>query len=467
METVGVLVVSYGSREAAIIDALSRSTNYNVEIFVADKQYNPFNATKANVLEVTGLDVQKILDFAKRFQNKIDFGWVGPENPIIGGVRDLVEKETDIKMICPTKEYAIEGSKVRQRQIMQKAAPECCPTFIVFDPADYKERTKDDLKGDVIDWIKGLGGVDHSVLKPDLPGFGKGVGVGGEHYFTEQQALEHFFSLYGDGAQKVLVEERVDGVEFSLQCLCDGKNLVPTRAVQDHKRAYDNDFGPNTGGMGSTMDKEDQLPFMTADDYRKGVMIAKRVFEELKGEQERNVGLLGVPFYWAFTCAKNGVIAFEDNSRWGDPEGINVLAVLEDDFVDVSYKILDGKLTNLRLAPKASVVTYAVPMTYGEYRKSYSGSTEVDLSKVHELQKKYGDDKMRIYPGSMELRDGKTYVLKSRGVAVVGIGDDIYEAREISLDGIRHIDGPLWNRWDIASREEMGKHIAKMKRLRD
>ncbi|MBM4401345.1 MAG: hypothetical protein FJ045_05280, partial [Crenarchaeota archaeon] len=166
MERVGVLVVSYGSREAAMVDAFRRSERYNVDLYVVDKQRNPFNLkrTKEHVV-VPSLDLQTICKFAKRFENQIDFGIVGPEKPIIEGIRDLVEKETEIPIICPTKEYAIEGSKTAQRYLFQEVVPEANPRFKVFDPKAYKNIS--DVKKELCNWLDEL---DNRVaVKPDAP----------------------------------------------------------------------------------------------------------------------------------------------------------------------------------------------------------------------------------------------------------------------------------------------------------
>ncbi|MFQ6105852.1 MAG: hypothetical protein ACE5NL_02145, partial [Candidatus Hydrothermarchaeaceae archaeon] len=115
---------------------------------------------------------------------------------------------------------------------------------------------------------------------------------------------------------------------------------------------------------------------------------------------------------------------------------------------------------------KATVVTYAVPLTYGGFRKRFTGSPRVDLEETYGLSKKY-KGMLRVYPGSMEVReDGKTYTLGSRTVCCVGIGDDIDTARKISLEGVTSIDGPLWNRWDIGSKEHIQKSIENVKGLR-
>ncbi len=456
MEKVGILLVSYGSREAAIADSLWRSEKYEVNIFDADKQKNPFIVERAADYEI-GQDLQKICEFAKRHKDEIDFGIVGPEGQIIGGIRDLIEKETKIPMICPTKEYAIEGSKVYQRHLLEKCCPDANPRFRVFDPKDYS--SKDELRKEVYSWLDEL--ENQVAVKPDAPATGKGVGVWGDHFSTRVELFDHFLSICDHGP--VIIEEKIEGEEFSLQFFSDGKHLVPTEAVRDYKRAFDGDMGINTGGMGSYKAAGRKLLFMSQEDWEAALQIGKKIFEELRvnGGNE----LRGIPLYMAYICTSDGVTVLEINSRPGDPEIQNLLPILEEDFVDVCLNILDGNLTSLNFAKKASVVTYAVPMTYGGYRKRFSGEGRVDLSGAYELSRKYGDA-IRIYPGSAELRGKETYALGSRTVCTVGVADDIESARNISLEGIIAIDGPLWNRWDIGSKEHMGKSVEHMNSLR-
>ncbi len=134
MEKMGILVVSYGAREVAMVDAFLRSPNYKVELYIADKQRNPFNIEKASKhVVIPDLNVEKICEFAEHNKSQIDFAIVGPEKPITEGVRDLVEKRTGIPVICPTQEYAIEISKVQQRLLFEEIVPEANPRFKVFD----------------------------------------------------------------------------------------------------------------------------------------------------------------------------------------------------------------------------------------------------------------------------------------------------------------------------------------------
>ena len=152
---------------------------------------------------------------------------------------------------------------------------------------------------------------------------------------------------------------------------------------------------------------------------------------------------------------------------------MNLLPVIKDDFVDVCLKMTHGNLTSVALEKSATVLTYKVPSDYGGYAETFPGKVDksaitspVDLTKAQALTKKYGD-KIRIYPGSMELRDGKNYALKSRAIGILGFGGSIEEARQISQEGAKAITGgELWNRTDVASKQHIAKSIGHMDKLR-
>ena len=466
MEKVGILVVSYGARAVAMVDVFTRSRKYKVEIYVADKQRNPFNTKKAvKHVVIPDLNVEKICKFAQVNKDKIDFGIVGPEKPVINGVRDLVEKRAGIRMICPTKEYAIEASKVQQRLLFQEIVPDVNPRFKIFNPKDYKSPAE--AKKAVYSWLDEL--ENKAVVKPDKPAAGKGVGVWGDHFTTREQLFEHFMANFQHGP--VIIEEKIEGEESSFQAFCDGKHLVSLSDTRDYKRAFDNDKGPNTGGMGCYKDVNEVLPFMTNADRAKEIEIVNKIFEKWKAAD--NEGLRGIPFYVAFIHTGKGPKILENNSRPGDPEIQNILPILKDDFVDVCFKILEGNLTRVELEKAATVVTYKVPPNYGGYTDVFPNLVNkdeigkpVDLTKAYELGRKYGE-KIRVYPASMELRDGETYALKSRAVCIVGVGENIETARQISLEGIKVIrGGALWHRTDIASKQHMEKSIRHMEELR-
>jgi phosphoribosylamine--glycine ligase len=468
METVGILVVAYGSRETAIIDTFNRSSKYKAKTYVADKQRNPFNLQKATEhIVVPDLSINEICKFAKKHKNQIDFGIVSPEKPIIDGVRDLIEKEANIQIICPTREYAIEKSKVAQRHLFQKVTPEVNPRFKVFYPKEY--HSIEEAKAELFRWLDELN--NQVAIKPDTPAAGKGVGVWGDHFNTRKELLAHFLDNFKHGA--VIVEEKVEGEESSFQAFCDGKHLVPLPETRDYKRAFDDDRGPNTGGMGSYKDVGDTLPFMTKKDKDKETQIMNRIFQEQKGKTESNTALRGIPFYTAFIHSKEGPKILENNSRPGDPEIINILPLLKDDFIDLCFGMIEENLTKAELENEASVVTYKAPPTYGDYIDVFKGkvkrneiNTPIELAKAYNLSEKY-NDKIRVYPASIELKKGESFAMRSRAVCVVGMADTIEDARQISLEGISNITGGgLWNRNDIASKEHIRKSIAHMQRLR-
>jgi phosphoribosylamine--glycine ligase len=271
----------------------------------------------------------------------------------------------------------------------------------------------------------------------------------------------------------VIIEEKVDGEENSFMAFCDGKHFIPLPDTRDYKRAFDDDKGPNTGGMGSYKDIGDTLPFLTEAERENELALANKIFKGWSAKIEDDLALRGVPLYLAFMHTGKGIKVLENNSRPGDPEIINLLPLIKDDFLDVCFKIIEGNLTNITLEKVATVLTYKVPPEYGGYSEEFPSlvdkmaiNTPVDLTKANALSKKYGEN-VRIYPGSMETRNGKTYALKSRAVGVLGIGKNIEEARQISLEGTRSIaGGALWNRSDIASNQHIVKCVTHMESLR-
>jgi phosphoribosylamine--glycine ligase len=467
MEKVGILVISYGSRAVAMMDAFLHSEEYSPRFYVIDKQKNPYNVKHAEKhMVVSDFDLEEITRFAKKYRDSLDFGIVGPEKPIIAGIRDVIEKKTKIPLICPTKRFAIEGSKIAQRLLFQKIAPEVNPRFKVFDSKDYSSTTQ--VKKNVYAWLKELN--NQVAVKPDKATAGKGVGVWGDHFNTPEEVFEHFLSNYKYGP--VIIEEKVEGEESSFQAFCDGKRLIALPETRDYKRAFDNDEGPNTGGMGAYKAAGDKLPFMSQKDREQEIDLVNKVFSKLRGKGS-NAELRGVPFYVAFIHTSVGPKILEVNSRPGDPEIMNLLPILENDFVEICYNMINGNLKNVNFRKQSTVVTYKVPPSYGGYSTKFADQinksevgTTLDLSDVEKMVKK-NPESFRVYPGSMELKDGKNFALSSRAVCVVGIGDDINGAREKSLEGIAAIrGGALWNRKDIAAKAHIDNSIRHMADLR-
>jgi phosphoribosylamine-glycine ligase len=254
---------------------------------------------------------------------------------------------------------------------------------------------------------------------------------------------------------------------------CDGKHFIALPDTRDYKRAFDDDKGPNTGGMGSYKDASDTLPFLTGADREEELTLANKIFKGWSAKIQDATALRGVPLYLAFMHTGKGIKVLENNSRPGDPEIINLLPIISDDFVDVCFDMIEGNLKSINLERAATVLTYKVPADYGGYADFHPSQVDkaainqpVDLSKAQALSKKYGG-KIRIYPGSMETKEGKNYALKSRAVGILGIGKTIEEARQISQEGAKAINGgALWYRTDVASKPHIAKAVSHMERLR-
>jgi phosphoribosylamine--glycine ligase len=225
--------------------------------------------------------------------------------------------------------------------------------------------------------------------------------------------------------------------------------------------------------MGSYKDTTDYLPFLTAADREKELALADKIFKGWKAKIPEDTALRGVPLYLALMHTGKSIKVLEINSRPGDPEIMNLLPIIKDDFVDVCLKMVDGSLKGVATDKSATVLTYKVPADYGGYAQDFPDKVDkssingpVDLTKAEALSKKFGDN-IRIYPGSMELREGKNYALKSRAIGILGIADNIEQARQISLEGAQAITGgALWNRTDIAAKQHIQRSIAHMEMLR-
>lgn len=457
----GVMVVSYGAREAAIVDALGE----NVDLFIYDKNNNPFNRDRATQ-HVADKDftVDGMVEFAREYKDKIDFVIATSEDPIIAGIRDQVEAATGIPVLCSTAEYAIERSKIYQRILLDKIAPKANPDWNPFYHDIYDGRPKEKLRKDFDACMRELG--YQAVIKPDRPGLGKGVAVSGDHFSNEDEAWEHFRSIYESG-NDVLVERKIDGEEFSLQFFSDGQRLIPTPAVRDYKRRFDDDRGPNTGGMGAYSDITYWLPFMTENDYRTGVEIGNKVFTHLRGNGI-NIGLRGVPLYFGFTVAKDGIKKIEINTRPGDPEFQNTLAVLDVDFLALCNTMLEGNLYNVPFKKLATVGAYIVPDSYPDGDpKGAEKERRIDLTQAYQLSRGM-NGRLRVYPASIEDKDDGNYALGSRAVYFLGTGERIADARDAVMRGVASVKDLFFgHRTDIASPEYIHKSITHVQALRN
>jgi phosphoribosylamine--glycine ligase len=200
------------------------------------------------------------------------------------------------------------------------------------------------------------------VVKPDGLTAGKGVKVFGEHLHSIDQAFAYATEVL-ETHPRVQIEERLEGEEFSLQTITDGRSVIHCPLVQDHKRAFAGDQGPNTGGMGSYSCADFSLPFLSDADVLQAHIISEKVIEALNAETGRPYkGVL----YGGFIATADGVRLIEYNARFGDPEAMNVLPILDADFADLCFSVAEGTLgdTSWSFQSRATVCKYVVPEAY-------------------------------------------------------------------------------------------------------
>ena len=340
-----VLVVGSGGREHAIVHALSKSSKVT-EIYAAPG--NAGIAKLAMCVNIKDTEVEKQVEFAKA--EGIDLVVVGPEAALAAGTVDAMNKE-GIKAFGPTKAAAqIESSKKFAKDLMLKYN---IPT------AGYKVFANYD---DAINYVKASS--IPTVLKYDGLAAGKGVVVA-MSYEEADEALKDMLLDDKFGHGKVVIEDYLEGPEFSFMCFVDNENVYPLEMAQDHKRAYDNDLGPNTGGMGAYS----PLPFITTEDY-------EYALNEIMIPTAKAMVAEGVPFkgvlYGGLMKTKNGIKVIEFNARFGDPETEVVLPRLTSDIFDAFNAIVDGNAPKLEWDDCYTIGIVLASKGYpGDYKKGF------------------------------------------------------------------------------------------------
>ncbi len=425
-----VLVVGNGAREHVITESLAKDST----VYAYMNARNPGIAKLAKDTRIGSWDnVDDIVEYAKEI--KATLVVVGPELPLSAGVVDALENG-GIPCFGPVKELAqLETSKSFTRSLLSKYAINASPAYRVFNSSEGLH-----------EYLLELG---EYVLKPDGLTGGKGVKVKGEHFQTEQEAIAYCEEVLA-GHGKIVVEEKLIGEEFSLMSITDGKTVIDMPAVQDHKRAFDGDQGPNTGGMGSYSDADHSLPFLTKEDLDVAHETTVQVLDALKKETGKEYK--GV-MYGGFIKTKNGVKLIEYNARFGDPEAMNVLPLLKTSFRLVCQAVVEQRLHELPLQfeQKATVCKYVVP-------EEYPGKSEQAPIVVPEMS-------ANVYYAAVDERDGQLVTTGSRAVATVGIAPSLEEAQQIAEEGASKIEGKVRHRTDIGTSGLIQKRIEHVRAL--
>lgn len=406
-----VLVIGSGGREHAIVDALSRSPQVG-KIYCAPG--NAGIASQAECVAIGVTDIDALADFAKN--NNVDLTVVGPEAALAAGVADRFHAE-GLRIFGPTKAAArIESSKEFAKEVMDKFN---VPTaaYRVFD--EYQPA-----------WEYVKSRPLPAVIKYDGLAAGKGVVVA-LSYEEADAALKDMLLDASFGKGRVVIEDFLDGPEFSFMCVVSGDKVYPLDIAQDHKRAFDGDKGPNTGGMGAYS----PVPFIP-EGVRKEAL--ERIIRPVaEGMVKEGVPFLGI-LYGGLILTKEGPKVIEFNARFGDPETEVVLPRLESDIYALFDAAIDGKDFTTEWSPKAML---GIVLASDGYPGSYAKGAEIK-----------GTDKTkgRIYHMGTAQKDDKLVTSGGRVMMVVGEGATLREARDMALTDVETIDCPaLFHRSDI------------------
>ncbi len=416
-----VLVVGGGGREHAICWKISKSTKVT-EVYCAPG--NPGIKKVARCIDISPVDIESLKDFA--LKNNIDLTVVGPEVPLTLGIVDIFEK-AGLKIFGPSKDAAmLEGSKVFSKNIMKEAGIPTADFEVFNDPDKAKAYIKNKNKP--------------LVVKADGLAAGKGV----IPCKTIEQAIDAVDTIlvkkeFGDAGNNIVIEDFLVGQEASFICLTDGKSISVLPSSQDHKPAYDNDEGPNTGGMGAYS----PAPILSDEVYDFTIeKVIKPLIDKLS---EKGIKYKGI-IYAGLMIENNIPSILEFNVRLGDPEAQPILSRLKSDLFDLLYSAVNEKLDEytLELEDKASVCVVMASGGYpADYEKGYVISGTEEAEKI--------GDTIVFHAGTSE-QNGTIINNGGRVLGVTSLGSTIQDAINTAYQAVAKIH---WT--DVHFRKDIGK----------
>ncbi|MHA1907759.1 MAG: phosphoribosylamine--glycine ligase [Candidatus Thorarchaeota archaeon] len=412
-----VLLVGNGAREHALAVALSKC---DVEIVAHMDKKNPGISKLAAQTNINSLSNPRKLPEL----TGIDYAVIGPEGPLSFGFVDYLIA-AGIPCIGAQQEAArIETSKSFARRILDKVYKTANPRYVTARSIDVLKKFEDSV------------GVENVVVKPDGLTGGKGVRIFGDHFSSREELESYAIGLLSDHGIAVL-EEKLHGTEFTVQAFVDGKVIQAMPLVRDYKRAHDNDKGPNTGSMGSYSQQDHTLDFVSEADLSTALdIMQKTVLGIKKTTRQEYKGIL----YGQFMKTEKGIKVIEFNARFGDPEAMNVLSLLETPIDNVFQSIIDGAVITPQFEKKATVCVYVVP-------EGYPGP---DVIKDSPISFTPGMES-EVYYASVYDEDGVVYTTGSRSIGILAKGDSVDQARKIAYDDVNKVNGKIRFRSDIAA----------------
>jgi phosphoribosylamine--glycine ligase len=404
-----ILVIGSGGREHALVWKIAQSKLVD-KVFCAPG--NAGIAQQAECLDIKAEDVGRLLEFARK--EKIDLTVVGPEAPLSLGIVDEFSNY-GLRIFGPSKKAAqMEASKVFAKTVMAKYK---VPTgiFKIFSDADEAKK-----------YIEKIGAP--CVVKADGLAAGKGVVVA-KTVDEANQAVTSMMQekIFGDAGNKVIIEECLVGQEVSIIVLTDSREVIALASAQDHKRIFDNDSGPNTGGMGAYS----PAPVVTGELFKE--ILEKVVYRTIDGLVSEGIEYRGV-LYAGIMITKDGPKTLEFNVRFGDPETQAILPRLKSDLVEVMAACSEQKLNRVRTLDWDNRPCVCVVCAAGGYPGNYKSGKEISgLDVANTMQD------VVVFHAGTKLENGKVLTSGGRVLGVTGRGNTIKEAINTTYQAVSKV----------------------------
>ena len=420
-----VLVVGGGGREHALCWKLAQSALVE-KIYCAPGNGGTALEAKVENIQIAVDEFARLIDFANK--NKIDLTVIGPDNPLSDGIVDAFQA-AGLRVFGPTQEGArLESSKAFAKQFMDEVGIPT-PRFLVCDSFQQAEEA---LRRNT--WAR--------VIKADGLALGKGVFVCDEESEC-LEALKLIFQkkAFGAAGERVLLEEKIDGFEISLLMFCDGKTIVPMLPSQDHKRRYDDDRGPNTGGMGV------YAPMPGYERYESE--IENQVIEPLRAAlRSGKLKFQGIIYagiiYGGNADSKPHAQVLEFNARFGDPETQALMPLLTSDLYEILFACTDGTLKDVAVT-WSTASSCCVVLAAKNYPESSSKGQEIILGTL-------GPKAVAFHAGTV-LKDGRLETNGGRVLAMNAVSSTLLEARDAAYSALKGVNfEDMDYRKDIARR---------------
>ena len=418
-----ILVIGSGGREHALVWKIAQDERVS-KIYAAPGNGGTACEEKCENINIKASDIKSLINFAK--ENNIDLTVVGPEDPLSLGIVNEFEKE-GLLIFGPNKDAAqMEASKAFAKDVMTKAG---------IATADYEKYNNYD---DAVAYIRKKGAP--IVVKADGLAAGKGVTIALSLEEAENAVKEIFIDkIFGEANSTVVIEDFMEGEEATYLAVTDGENVIPLSVSQDHKRVYDNDEGPNTGGMGAyapaPICNDEKLKRVTNE-------IAKPMIDELK---KRGIIYKGV-IYAGLMINGESIKVVEFNARFGDPECQVVLSRIESGFLDALLGAAKGNLKGINIVNKNMTATCVI-MISGGYPKEYKTGYEITgINEADEIEN------IKVFHAGTKTENGKILTSGGRVLCITAVGKDLPSSIQKAYEGVSKISFK-----DMAFRKDIGK----------